>query len=175
MASSSHSGNVRTYGATDGATDGAIGPLSGLFTDTMESEISSNNNDDIDNGQSNMIVDSNLTSAQASETIGKSNMVARSEGQSPGGSRKRAGTPTHSPPRQRCSRPMVGAAYEHRYPVTWTQAFPSCGPPQQTMAQQQMDRSASFMNPPIIPTAQPAQVRYYKVPRTEAPPRHPWV
>ena len=38
------------------------------------------------------------------------------------------------------------------------------------MAQQQMEQSASFMNPPIIPTAQPAQVPYYQVPRTEAPP-----
>ena len=49
MASSSLNGNVRT----DGATDGAIGPLSGLFTDTMETQIPShdmsNDNDDNDN------------------------------------------------------------------------------------------------------------------------------
>ena len=106
MASSSIGGNV--------GTDGAIGPLSGLFTTAMDSQIpshgkSNNNNDnDNDNGQSN-IVDSNLTNAQALVTTGNSDMVARSEGQSPGGSRKKAGTPTQSPPRQRSSRPMGGS------------------------------------------------------------------
>ena len=90
------------------ATDGAIGPLSGLFTeDTIDSQIPTINNDD--NGMSNNVIDNNLTNVQASEAIGKSNMVARSAGQSPGGSRKRAGSHTPSPPRQRSSRPIGGS------------------------------------------------------------------
>ena len=48
------------------------------------------------------------------------------------------------------------------------QAFPSCGPPQQTVASQQMGESANFMNLPST-TTPTAQVLYHEVPRTEAP------
>ena len=59
---------------TDNATDGAIGPLSGLFTDTTESQIPSHdimstNNDDNDNEQRDLI-ESNLTTEQASAAVG---------------------------------------------------------------------------------------------------------
>ena len=67
MASSSIDGNV--------GTDGASGPLSGLFTIAIDSQIpshdTSNNNDDNDNGRSN-IIDRNLTNAQAAVNTGNS-------------------------------------------------------------------------------------------------------
>ena len=86
MASQSHNGNTADAHAdvrTGGATDCAIGPLSGLFTeDTIDSQIPTINNND--NGMNNNVIDNHLTNIKASETIGKSNMVARSAGQSPG-------------------------------------------------------------------------------------------
>ena len=73
--------------SADGIAGGvdAMGRCNELFAATMESKISSwdqNNNDDIEinNGQGS-IVDNHLTNAQASAIIEKSNMVAWSEGQ----------------------------------------------------------------------------------------------
>ena len=74
MASSSIDGNM--------GTDGVVGPLSGLFAATMNSQIpnrnhNNNNNDDNDNGQNNMIANY-LTNVRASVDIRNSNMVAQS-------------------------------------------------------------------------------------------------
>ena len=75
-----HGDDVHTGGATDG-TD-VIGPLSGLFTTTMESQIQSEaiNNDDNDNGQNieHVVIDNHLTQASAATgSIGKSNTYLR--------------------------------------------------------------------------------------------------
>ena len=52
------------------------------------------------------------------------------------------------------------------------QAFPRCGTPRPSMAQQQKGQSTNFMKPPPE-TAPPMQMPYHQVPRSQAPPPPP--
>ena len=63
-------------------------------------------NDD-EEGHDNKSHVNNLNTDGTSVDAAASNMVARSEGKSPGTSQKRAGSPSQTPPRQRSSPPTM--------------------------------------------------------------------